>query len=127
VIINIGSNKTDGVYDCGLNQSLGRVCEIQIYYLENGERKNADVTMSSNDNGFFQCSSYNYRECEGGELIDPSGTRRGNPITGFTRPGGIDGKPTADFTFVPSAYQVVTVTVTVNGVTETIRVNHQTI
>jgi hypothetical protein len=61
-----------------------------VYYYENYEQQNADpITLAADDGGNILTDNYRGR----------TGTN-GNPATGFTHPGGVDGKPVAFFTYI---------------------------
>ncbi len=99
----------------------GTYCDVEVYYYEDGERKDIDsVTISSDDSGEFVESSYPNRSCSGGEAANSDGTqRKGNPLSCPTRPSGRDGKPVVYFTYKPSAIGSRTLTAVANGVIAT--------
>lgn len=102
---------------CLINEN-GRFCDVEVFYSENGERKDVSAVMvSADDDGIFLSSSYPGLVCSGGVVIDSGGTRKGSRLTCSTRPSGRDGKPVALFTYIPSAMGIRTITAVANGLT----------
>lgn len=79
----------DGV--CRRNDIHGTVCDIDVFYLENGEQGDEEITISSNDpDGFF---------------IGCRNQKQGKTITCPTRRDVYDGKPIGVFNFIPLSNQ----------------------
>jgi len=106
---------------------LTTLCEIEVNYFEDNERTSGEISIWANDDGGF----FGAKDCTGGEItqwesqpgvfVDTG--RKGNPLTcpaSFFKKSGKDGKPTAFFTYWPSATGDRMITVSVNGISDII-------
>ena len=91
-----------------IHVTLGQICESTVYYLENGERKDAEITFTSDDSGSLICNS----------CADQN--TRANPLTARTRINDRDGKPWLRLLYIPSATGLRRITGTANGVSASI-------